>query len=237
MKSFSIIIPAFNSQEFIEECLDSIKNQTFFKDNDSYEILLGIDSCDETYKKVESIKHKYKNLRVFMMDKNVGPYVVKNTLIPLVKYDNILFFDSDDIMHSDMIYEIYKLINDADYIRYNCMTFKHGEDKNINIISNRPPEGVFYCNKKLLSKLVGFIPWRCAADTEFVNRFRNTGLKLKTIKKPLFYRRNHPNSLCNNINTDFKSKTRREYAKEIRVRRSSSITKIKLETISYKEVT
>lgn len=35
-------------------------------------MLLGIDGCEETLAKVKEIMHKYKNLKVMMMDKNVG---------------------------------------------------------------------------------------------------------------------------------------------------------------------
>lgn len=63
---FSIIIAAYRTKDFIQECLEAIENQTYFKNNDNYEILLGIDGCIETLEKVQQIKNKIRNIKVFL---------------------------------------------------------------------------------------------------------------------------------------------------------------------------
>jgi glycosyltransferase involved in cell wall biosynthesis len=73
-EKISIIIPAYKATLFIKECLDSIQGQTYFSDNGNYEILLGIDGCDETLDMVLKIRNRYKNLKVFMMESNKGVY-------------------------------------------------------------------------------------------------------------------------------------------------------------------
>ena len=99
----SIIITAYHTEKFIEECLDSIASQTWFKNHDSWEIILGIDHCETTLEKVKEIMPKYRNLRVFYNTENVGTYITSNTLINKAKYARILRFDSDDIMKDDMV--------------------------------------------------------------------------------------------------------------------------------------
>lgn len=48
----SIILTAWKTQDYIEECLDSINKQQFFnKEKTNYEILLGIDGCEKTLEK------------------------------------------------------------------------------------------------------------------------------------------------------------------------------------------
>ena len=42
----------------------------------------------ELINKVKEIMHKYRNLRVFMMDSNMGTYVTSNTLLDLIQYEN-----------------------------------------------------------------------------------------------------------------------------------------------------
>ena len=71
-KGVSIIITAYNTADYIEECLDSIYDQSWFKKHRNWEVLLGVDHCKETLKKVVSIMEKYPNFRVFYMIENVG---------------------------------------------------------------------------------------------------------------------------------------------------------------------
>ena len=64
-KGVSVILTAWNTQDYIEECLDSVYKQSFFKKNDNYEVLLGIDGCEKTLNKVKGIISKYPGLKVF----------------------------------------------------------------------------------------------------------------------------------------------------------------------------
>ena len=59
-KGVSICISAWKAQEYIEECLDSIYSQSWFKNHNEWEVLIGIDGCVDTLKKMNEIKHKYK---------------------------------------------------------------------------------------------------------------------------------------------------------------------------------
>ena len=81
----SVCISAYDTAEYIEECLDSIYDQSYFLTNDNWEVLVGIDCCEQTLLKVKSIMHKYKNIRVFMMDSNKGTYITCNTIIKNAK--------------------------------------------------------------------------------------------------------------------------------------------------------
>jgi cellulose synthase/poly-beta-1,6-N-acetylglucosamine synthase-like glycosyltransferase len=99
----SIIITAYKAVKYIKETLDSILNQIWFNINDNWEILLGVDGCDETLNYLHSIRKNYKNLRIFMMKKNKGTYITSNTMMSIAKYDYLLRFDSDDIMNPNLI--------------------------------------------------------------------------------------------------------------------------------------
>ena len=47
-KGVSICISAWKAQEYIEECLDSIYSQSWFKNHNEWEVLIGIDGCVDT---------------------------------------------------------------------------------------------------------------------------------------------------------------------------------------------
>jgi len=107
-KKYSIVIPAYNCVDYIEQCLDSIEKQTYFKKNNEFEVLVGVDGCQKTLSKILKIKHKYRNLRVFEFGTNKGCYVTLNSLILASNYDNICIFGADDWAYDTAISEYSK---------------------------------------------------------------------------------------------------------------------------------
>ncbi len=201
----SIIITAYNSQEFIEECLDSIENQTYFNNNNNYEILVGVDACQDTLNKLLNIRSKYRNLRIFMMKKNRGTYITSNTLLSIVKFDNIIRFDSDDVMKLEMINEIMHLINNYDVIKLKYKNFINSIN---NAISNESYAcGALFYKRKIINILGGYKPWKCAADYEFLKRIPKN-INIGETNKLVLFRRMHSNALTKNIKTGMKSKYR-----------------------------
>ena len=207
-KPISIVITAYKSQDYIEECMDSIYSQTYFIDNDRFEVLIGVDGCLDTLDKVLDIRSKYKNLRVFMMEKNMGTYVTTNTLVDLAQYENILRFDSDDIMLLDMIKEISFHVRQYNVIRFRYFKLIGNEisDEKKNFYTH----GVICFNKTLFDELGGYQPWYCGADSEFLVRGESIMI-VKYIDKELFYRRIHFDSLTESEEYGMKSQKRKEY--------------------------
>lgn len=230
-KPISIIITAWQTQDYIEECLDSIENQTYFKDNSEYEVLVGVDACQETLNKLKRIRHKYRNLRIFMMDSNMGTYVTSNTLLDLVKYENILRFDSDDIMKPEMIESIIKKLADADIIRFGYSSF----NKNTNDAYDSKfhfPHGVVLYKRKVFDISGGFQNWLCAADSELLERVKPY-IIIKELNKRLFFRRQHNNSLTKREETKFGSVLRNSYASQIKYLNELKIKKVINEYTEY----
>lgn len=230
----SIVVTAYQTQNFIQECLDSIENQTYFENNNEYEILVGLDACQDTLNELLKIRHKYRNLRIFMMDSNMGTYVTTNTLLDIAKYENILRFDSDDIMMPEMVNEVMHYSYNYDVVQFRFSSFT----ENIKDFKNNfkyVAAGAIFFKKSVLEKAGGYRNWECAADSEFVKRITNFVLA-KKLKKRLFYRRSHSNSLTNRIDTNDKSKTRKEYLKLIRIYHSNENIKIDKVVNTYIEI-
>lgn len=211
----SIIITAYNTEKYIEECLDSIVRQSWFIDNNEWEILVGIDHCEKTLKKMKSIMGNYKNLRVFYMAENVGTYITSNTLISKTKYARVLRFDSDDVMKDCMVEQMMNamsLVKNCKLVQcyYENMPKKEGK-RNTNWA-----HGVFMCKKQLFADYGGFMPWRCAGDTEFLKRVGNKEKDSFIIfPQVLFYYRIHEESLTQKKETDMKSELRKQYREYI----------------------
>jgi len=230
----SILITAYKSQNFIEECLDSIENQTYFKDNNEFEVLLGIDACEETLKKVQEIRHKYRNISVYMMKENKGPYVVLNTLLDLVKYDNLIIFGSDDVMMRYMISEIMSINNKHDIIQFKFKTFT----KDVHLPSrgaNMFAIGAIFIKKSVFDIAGGYQAWRCSGDYELMTRVQGR-VRMTRIAKELFFRRDHPNSLSQKSDTALGSPLRLQYNKSVRHYQSHENIKIDKIANEYEKI-
>jgi glycosyltransferase involved in cell wall biosynthesis len=213
----SIVIPTYKNTKFLEECIDSIIISA--KRCDSFEILLGIDNCNETLVFLNS--HKiFKNscIKIFYFSKNVGPYIIRNTLLKKAKYKNILFFDSDDVMMPDSIKKINEALLQNDIVKYKFYNFDHGKnfsgDKNLSK-SSIYSHGCFGIKKQLLIDMNGFRPWTCAADAEFSERCAAQSIPVHKIEDPLFYRRYHENNLSKQLRPNSISSTKDKYSNMI----------------------
>jgi hypothetical protein len=72
-------------------------------------------------------------------------------------------------------------------------------------------EGVFAIQLKLFLRMNGFEGWRCAADSDLMNRLYKNNVKLTYTKNIGFYRRIHKNSLTQHPETSLSSKMRGMY--------------------------
>ena len=91
-KTVSIILPNFNSSEFVSSSINSIKNQTYKNWN-----LIIIDDCSTDNSKNIINKYKnFKNITIIKLNKNKGPSFCRNYAMRISKSKYISFIDSDD---------------------------------------------------------------------------------------------------------------------------------------------
>lgn len=226
----SICITAYKSVDTLKETLDSVISQSWFKTHEDWEILLGIDCCKETLEYTKTIMNNYKNLRVFMMDSNKGTYITSNTLFSIAKYENILRFDSDDIMFETMVEELMNN-NEYDLQRFRLVSMKTG--KLITYYS----WGQQFVKKHIFEKFGGYRPWPCAADHEFIERTQKF-INLNLLDKPLFLYRSRENSLTHDKKTSMQSNIRLKLAEFINksVYKNEDDAKIECITNTYQEI-
>lgn len=208
----SVIIPTFDNVEFIVECLDSVLESC--RVIEKFEILVGIDACEKTLKFIKNKKFD-DSITFYFFEKNVGPYVIKNSLSSISKYDKLIFFDSDDVMEPNMIKDVIDSLIKYDFCKPKFANFNHGGMMRLNNKTSYG-EGVFGIRRKVFLGLKGFQPWRCAADSEFMNRLYKSKLEFRNIENICFQRRIHDKSLTSSPITGFGSEMREEYVKSMR---------------------
>lgn len=221
----SIIIPTYKNTEFLLECLNSVIISC--KKCCEFEILLGIDDCQDTLKFVSLYSiFKNKNISVYYFSKNIGPYVIRNTLATKAKYDNIFFFDSDDIMMPDTVDVLLKYFDGKEMLKFKFYNFENAWGYyNLENLSISPifAHGVFLIKKEKFFKLKGFFGWRCGADTEFTERCEGLGYKIYFLDVPIFYRRYHEMNITKKTETAPKSEIRQVYKNIILEKRKTGM--------------
>lgn len=141
---FSIIIPVYNGEKYIEFCLNSIISQTL---KDWELILINDGSTDKT----SELLNKYINKNIYLISKsNEGVSIARNKGLDIAKGEYILFVDADDILYPNALSTLYDSQKKmkVDYLRYEYQTidvngnllYPNYEAKERKKVSNRALE-------------------------------------------------------------------------------------------------
>ncbi|MBK2111619.1 glycosyltransferase family 2 protein [Francisella tularensis subsp. novicida FSC159] len=108
----SVIIPAFNVENYIAEAVYSVLNQNY----DSFEVIIIDDgSDDETYNIICEISKVHSNVKI-LKQKNKGQGAARNAGIQLSEAQYIVFVDADDILAEGALKLLTSKIADQDVV-------------------------------------------------------------------------------------------------------------------------
>ena len=107
----SVIVPIYNVEAYLPQCLDSIVSQTY---KDLEIILVDDGSTDSSGRICDEFADKDVRIRV-IHQKNSGLPEARNSGLKVAKGDYIIMPDGDDALHPQMIEILYNLIIDGDY--------------------------------------------------------------------------------------------------------------------------
>lgn len=128
MPKISIIIPVYNIEQYLEECLKSILEQRV----DCFEVILVDDgSTDQSPAICDSYAENYEMVRV-LHQPNQGVSVARNNGLKLADGDYIWFVDGDDLLYPQALHKVYHQINNQPNIDVIAGTFVKFYDKPIN---------------------------------------------------------------------------------------------------------
>nr|WP_255639697.1 CDP-glycerol:glycerophosphate glycerophosphotransferase [Aquibacillus saliphilus] len=113
MKKVSIIVPVYNTSEFLDDCISSIINQTY----QELEILVVNDGSDESSsEKCKEIQDKDSRIKYFSLAQKSGVGAARNYGIKKSTGEYIYFLDSDDYLAEDGIEILVNSIKGRDII-------------------------------------------------------------------------------------------------------------------------
>ncbi|MBQ7629756.1 MAG: glycosyltransferase [Selenomonadaceae bacterium] len=129
----SVIIPMYNAEKYIAECLESILIQTL----KNFEVIVVDDrSTDNSVKIVRRYMSKFRDrLKLFTMIKNSDrPALPRNKGLILSRGEYIFFMDNDDLMIPTALEELYTLAKNYDAEVVYCEKF-YNADINLENVS------------------------------------------------------------------------------------------------------
>ena len=109
MPAVSIIVPVYNVEKYLRECLDSILNQTF---KDFELILIDDGSKDKSGEICDEYAKVHSNITVVHQN-NQGQAAARNNGVKISEADWIMFVDSDDVIHPDLLQFLYKAATES----------------------------------------------------------------------------------------------------------------------------
>ena len=108
MPLISVIVPVYKCEEYLEDCVNSILNQTF----SDFEIILVDDgSPDKCGKICDELAKKHNNI-IALHQTNQGQAAARNKGIKIARAEWIHFVDSDDLIHPQMLEILYGAVDE-----------------------------------------------------------------------------------------------------------------------------
>ena len=141
----SIIVPVYNVENYLEECLDSIKNQTY---TDIEVILVNDGSTDNS--QVICERYCQQDPRFHLINQsNQGQSVARNNGVAASRGEFITFVDSDDVIKSDMLQQLMRYMDTGiDIVECNITEDIHclnSEGKEIGVKELDSNEALYEC--------------------------------------------------------------------------------------------
>ena len=194
---FSIIVPLYNQEKYIEECIQSVINQTF----NNFELIIINDGSTD---KSESICTRYlnKDSRIkFIHKENEGVSIARNLGMKYSTGKYLFFLDSDDTIETQFLEKLHNKFvkTQSDFLivgEYFCKMKKE-------LIGALPAWG-FSVKKDLLNKypdIIFPIKLQPCEDGIFSHKLLAVADKIEKCPEAVYFYRQHSNSSEHTLST------------------------------------
>lgn len=166
---FSIIIPVYNSEKYIDRCLNSVLTQTY----NNYEIIIINDGSTDNSEKILKKYESNKKIKIISQT-NHGVSSSRNIGIKESTGDYILFLDSDDFYENDILETLKNNIKDEDIIKFGYKDLKENKNTEAKTIIFKNYIGKFALKHIIEAKILFDTPWMYAFKTEYMKKHEFT---------------------------------------------------------------
>ncbi len=147
---FSVIIPVYNVEAYLQACLDSVLNQTF---EDWEAICVNDGSTDNSATILEEYENKDGRFKI-VNQPNGGLSSARNMGLKAAAGDYVLFLDSDDWLESNALEKVSESLADEDMLCFSGRRFFEKEGRYHEADQLKPQEytaGMDYYNENALA--------------------------------------------------------------------------------------
>lgn len=204
---FSVIIPIYNVEEYLEETIESVINQTIgFKDNIEL-ILINDGSPDNSEKICLKYKKLYPDNVIYYKQKNAGVSAARNKGIELATGELVNFLDSDDKWSLDTFKIVYNAYKKHPNIKMfstkmeffdaktggHMLNYKYKKNKIVDILKDYEYIQLSSCSLFIKNEIIKKYSFdskiKYAEDVKLVNEILIEIEKYMILKKPIYYYR------------------------------------------------
>ena len=167
----SIVMPAYNSEKYISEAIESVCNQSY----KNWELVIVDDgSTDHTSKIIEDYASKDSRIRVFHR-KNEGVSMARNFALNQISGEYVTFIDSDDVYHSNRLQKMLQVFEqhpNCDIVFSKHREFKGKLNKDDIIDSKKVEISNDNILEKIMSDSTKQFMWNTMLKTEIAKKER-----------------------------------------------------------------
>ncbi len=167
---FSIIIPVYNGEQCIGQCLDSIYAQGLLEDD--FEVICVNDaSTDNTSKVILEYGLSHKNLRLITHEKNRRQGAARNTGLRAAAGEYILYIDADDTFIPDALIQLKGELernNELDMLKFNHVIVENGVIKECQTLSDS--QEIMSGRDFIKRNSIPWAPWSCAYSRIYLEK-------------------------------------------------------------------
>lgn len=170
MKKVSIIIPCYNAEEYLSQCLESLIHQTIGFENLDV-ICVNDASTDNTGKLLDTTAEQYPDsIRVFHLPENRKQGGARNVGLTYAQGEYVAFLDADDWVDISLYEKLYKIAKqyDTDMIQYPMTKYYEGV---VQVVDPAQIKGLIMLEDEEMRKL--FLVGQaltCGSQTKFYKR-------------------------------------------------------------------
>ena len=172
MEKITVIIPVYNAEKYIEQCIESVINQTYT----NLEILIIIDGATDNSEEIVK-QYSKKDIRIKMISReNKGVLYTRLEGIQKATANYIYFIDADDWIELNTIEIMYKAMKESQANVVRCKSY-YEDDKKIEIKEQQEYIEKEKFNEKIYMQLFATYKFSCIwnqlIEKKYFEEFKN----------------------------------------------------------------
>lgn len=160
---FSVVVPVYNVEKYLDQCLESLKAQDF---SDFEVIFVNDGSTDHSREILEVWGTKFPQMKVIDRE-NGGLSAARNTGLKAAHGDFVVFVDSDDWVEPNMLNRLIVETEGADMICFACR--RTDNEAGDSLVSEQSDGWSYYNRHALEARIVPFVcVWQRCYNRSFL---------------------------------------------------------------------